>query len=101
MSCFAERETGWMAEAPSFKQYYLRRVLPDMAVCAGVGMIRRTAGMVSVKNITSIADEGKRAHVENVNILYGKDYITTAAVKRAHEAAKQGGRIYPWLKKAL
>ena len=61
--------------------------------------IRRTVGMANVKDVTTIADEAKRAHAEKVNILCGKDYIMNrtafktgadfiAAVKRADEAAK-------------
>ena len=55
--------------------------------------------MANVKDVTTIADEGKRAWVERLNILCGKDYIMNqtkfrtgadfvAAVKKAQEAAK-------------
>ena len=61
--------------------------------------IRRTVGMANVKDVTTIADEAKRAHAEKVNILCAKDYIMNrtafkngadfiAAVTRADEAAK-------------
>ena len=55
--------------------------------------------MANVKDVTTIADETKRAHAEKVNILCAKDYIMNrtafkngadfiAAVTRADEAAK-------------
>lgn len=55
--------------------------------------------MANVKDVTTIADEAKRAHAEKVNILCAKDYIMNrtafkngadfiAAVRRADEAAK-------------
>lgn len=54
--------------------------------------------MANVKDVTTIADETKRAHAEKVNILCAKDYIMNrtafkngadfiAAVTRADEAA--------------
>ena len=65
----------------------------------GTELIRRTVGMANVKDVTTIADEAKRAHAEKVNILCAKDYIMNrtafkngadfiAAVTRADEAAK-------------
>ena len=55
--------------------------------------------MANVKDVTTIEDVEKRAWVERLNILCGKEYILeqdkfrsgadfVAAVKRAEEAAK-------------
>ena len=99
LKCFDECVTDLMAKTPGFKEYYLDSILSDTAAYAGTELIRRTVGMANVKDVTTIADEAKRAHAEKVNILCGKDYIMNrtafktgadfvAAVKRADEAAK-------------
>ena len=97
--CFDECATDLMAKTPGFKEFYLESVLSDTAAYAGTELIRRTVGMANVKDVTTIADEAKRAHAEKVNILCAKDYIMNrtafkngadfiAAVTRADEAAK-------------
>lgn len=99
IQCFDECVTDVMAKTPGFREYYLETVLSDTAAYAGTELIRRTVGMANVKDVTTIADEAKRAHAEKLNILLGKDYIMhrtafrtgadfIAAVKRADEAAK-------------
>ena len=99
LKCFDECVTDLMAKTPGFKEFYLDSILSDTAAYAGTELIRRTVGMANVKDVTTIADEAKRAHAEKVNILCGKDYIMNrtafktgadfvAAVKRADEAAK-------------
>ena len=96
---FDEAVTEPMAKVPGFKQWYLEGILNDTAGYAGTELHRRTVGMANVKDVTTIADEAKRAWVERLNILCGKDYIKNqtkfrtgadfvAAVKRAQEAAK-------------
>lgn len=96
---FDEAVTEPMAKVPGFKQWYLEGILNDTAGYAGTELHRRTVGMANVKDVTTIADEDKRAWVERLNILCGKDYIMNqtkfrtgadfvAAVKRAQEAAK-------------
>ena len=96
---FDEVATEPMAKVPGFKQWYLEGILNDTAGYAGTELHRRTVGMANVKDVTTIADEEKRAWVERLNILCGKDYIMNqtkfrtgadfvAAVKRAQEAAK-------------
>jgi 5-methylthioribose kinase len=96
---FDEAATEPMAKVPGFKQWYLEGILNDTAGYAGTELHRRTVGMANVKDVTIIADEEKRAWVERLNILCGKDYIMNqtkfrtgadfvAAVKRAQEAAK-------------
>ena len=97
--CFDTCVTDLMAKTPGFKEYYLDSILSDTAAYAGTELIRRTVGMANVKDVTTIADEAKRAHAEKVNILCAKDYIMNrtafkngadfiAAVTRADEAAK-------------
>ena len=96
---FDEAVTEPMAKVPGFKQWYLEGILSDTAGYAGTELHRRTVGMANVKDVTTIADQDKRAFVERLNILCGKDYILNqskfrtgadfvAAVKRAQEAAK-------------
>lgn len=96
---FDEAVTEPMAKVPGFKQWYLEGILNDTAGYAGTELHRRTVGMANVKDVTTIADQEKRAFVERLNILCGKDYILNqskfrtgadfvAAVKRAQEAAK-------------
>lgn len=96
---FDEAVTEPMAKVPGFKQWYLEGILSDTAGYAGTELHRRTVGMANVKDVTTIADQEKRAFVERLNILCGKDYILNqtkfrtgadfvAAVKRAQEAAK-------------
>jgi 5-methylthioribose kinase len=88
-----------MAKTEGFKEYYLDTILSDTAAFAGTELIRRTVGMAQVKDVTSIADPEKRAYVERVNIICGKDLIMhrkqfktgadfVAAFKRATQAAK-------------
>jgi len=96
---FDEAVTEPMAKVPGFKQWYLEGILNDTAGYAGTELHRRTVGMANVKDVTTIADQEKRAWVERLNILCGKDYILhqtsfrtgadfVAAIKRAQEAAR-------------
>lgn len=95
---FAEIVTDVMAKTPGFMQWYLAGIMADTAAYAGTELIRRTVGMAQVKDVTTIADEGKRAYAERLNILCAKDYIMNrtayhtgkdfvAAVRRAAERA--------------
>jgi 5-methylthioribose kinase len=99
LECFDEYATDVMAKTEGFKEYYLDTILSDTAAFAGTELIRRTVGMAQVKDVTSIADPEKRAYVERVNIICGKDLIMhrkqfktgadfVAAFKRATQAAK-------------
>ena len=98
LKCFDECVTDVMAKTPGFKEWYLDTVIADTAAYTGTELIRRTVGMANVKDVTTIADENKRAHAEKLNILSGKDFIMNrksfkngadfvAAVKRADEKA--------------
>jgi len=99
LTCFDECVTDRMAKTPGFKEWYLSTILTDTAAYAGTELIRRTVGMAQVKDVTTIADEEKRAYAERLNILCGKEYIMNrtkyqkgedfvAAVKAAAEKAK-------------
>ena len=100
--CFDEKAADCMAKTEGFKEYYLETVLADTAAYAGAELIRRTVGMAQVKDITTIADEKKRAYAERVNILCAKDYImnsgsfktgsdfVTALTKAASSAKMKG-----------
>ena len=97
---FDEEVTEPMAKVPGFKQWYLADILNDTAGYAGTELHRRTVGMANVKDVTTIADPERRAWVERLNILCGKELIMNqsrfrtgadyvAAVERAREAAKK------------
>lgn len=99
LKCFEACATDRMAKTPGFAQAYLNSVLSDTAAYTGTELIRRTVGMAQVKDVTTIADEAKRAHAERVNILCGKDCIMNrtafltgedfvAAITKADKAAK-------------
>jgi len=75
LTVFDECVTDLMAKTKGFKQWYLNSILADTAAYAGTELIRRTVGMAQVKDVTTIADEDKRAFAERVNILCAKDYI--------------------------
>ena len=99
LKCYDETATDVMAKTPGFKEWYLGTIIRDTAAFAGTELIRRTVGMAQVKDVTTIADEEKRAYAERLNILCAKEYIMcrdsfregkdfTDAVKRAAEAAR-------------
>jgi 5-methylthioribose kinase len=91
--------TDVMAKAEGFKEYYLGTIMSDTAGYAGTELIRRTVGLAQVKDVTTIADDEKRAFAEKVNILCAKDLIMNrakfntgadfvSALHRAAESAK-------------
>ena len=83
LTVFDECVTDLMAKTKGFKQWYLNSILADTAAYAGTELIRRTVGMAQVKDVTTIADEDKRAFAERVNILCAKDYIMHPATPAA------------------
>ncbi len=96
---FAAVATEPMAKVEGFREWYLAGILRDTAGYAGTELHRRTVGMAKVKDLTSIADEKKRAYAERINILCGKEYMLRSdtfvkgkdfagALLRAQEAAK-------------
>ena len=76
---YDENVTDYMAKSEGFKEYYLESVLADTAGYAGTELNRRAVGMAQVKDITTIADEEKRARAERIIILCAKDMIMNRA----------------------
>lgn len=72
---FKEKATDTLAKTEGFLEWYLGNVLADTAGVAGLESIRRTVGMANVKDLTTIADEEKRARAEKIVITLSKDYI--------------------------
>lgn len=70
-----ENSTEIMSKVDGFTQYYVDDILSDTAGYAGTELHRRIVGMAKVKDITSIQDEEKRAKMERVCILTGKEFI--------------------------
>ncbi len=75
IKCYKNDCCDVMAETEGFLDWYMSKCLADTAACTGLEMIRRIVGMANVKDITTIADEAKRARAEKVLITLGKDLI--------------------------
>lgn len=94
---YREYVSDAMAKTKGFMEHYLGTVLADTAAFAGTELIRRTVGMAQVKDITTIADEQKRAYAERVNIITAKKYIMNRQsydsgadfVKTLHQAIEE------------
>lgn len=91
---YKENVKDTMAQVDGFMEYYLGTILADTAGIAGLESIRRAVGMANNKDVTSIADEKKRARAERIIITLAKNYImnrTTftsgAAYRKAIEEA--------------
>lgn len=72
---FKENVTDTMAKTDEFLDWYLGTILADTAGIAGLELIRRTVGMATVKDLTTIPDEAKRAKVEKIAITLGKTFV--------------------------
>ncbi|GAA0180407.1 S-methyl-5-thioribose kinase [Clostridium sediminicola] len=72
---FRAEATDLMAKTDDFDTWYLKSILEDTAGTVGLEMIRRIVGIAPVADITSIIDEEKRANVQKILILVGKDFI--------------------------
>jgi len=72
---FDEHVTDTMCKTPGYKEYYIGTILADTAAVTGLELIRRTVGMANVKDLTTIADEKKRARAERICITAAIDYI--------------------------
>ncbi|GAA0408072.1 S-methyl-5-thioribose kinase [Paenibacillus motobuensis] len=70
-----EKAADRVARFQGFKSFYLDNVLKDTAAVAGLEMIRRTLGLAHVKDVTSIADESRRAQAEKFCLIVGKRFI--------------------------
>lgn len=58
-----------------FREIYIKNILQDTAGLGGCKMMRRMMGIVSVWDVTSIADMEKRASVERLAIKIGKRWV--------------------------
>lgn len=79
---YTEHVTDTLCKNEAYKKYYLATILEDTAAVTGLEMIRRTVGMANVKDITSIADEAKRARAEKICITAAIDFIRNRADKK-------------------
>lgn len=78
---YEENVTDTMCKNAAYKEYYLKTILEDTAAVTGLEMIRRTVGLANVKDITTIADEAKRARAEKICITAAIDFIKNRADK--------------------
>lgn len=92
---YTEHVTDRMAKTPGYMEYYLDSILADTAAVTGLELIRRTVGMANVKDLTTIADESKRARAERLCVLAAKRYIKERAQLR------DGGAFLKVLKDTL
>jgi 5-methylthioribose kinase len=69
-----------VATYKGFKEYYLDSIIRDTSAVVGLELVRRILGMAHVKDITSIEDVDKRARVEKICLLAGKNFILNRAV---------------------
>jgi 5-methylthioribose kinase len=58
-----------------YRRYYIHRLLQETAGHGGVKFLRRMMGIVSVWDLTSIADPEKRAVAERLAIQIGKRWV--------------------------
>ena len=79
---YEENVTDTMCKNKAYMEYYLDTILADTAAVSGLEMIRRIVGMANVKDITTIADEAKRARAEKICITAGIDFIKNRAEKK-------------------
>ena len=70
-----EKATERVAKYEGFKEYYLNSILRDTAAVTGLELCRRILGLAHVKDITSIADEKKRAAAEEFCLRFGKELV--------------------------
>lgn len=74
--------TDTMCKNAAYEKYYLDTILADTAAVTGLEMIRRVVGMANVKDITTIADQEKRARAEKICITAAIDFIKSREEKK-------------------
>ena len=72
---YDENVTDTMCKTPGYKEHFLKSILADTSGVTGLELIRRTVGMANVKDLTTIADEKKRARAERICINAAIDFI--------------------------
>ena len=79
---YDEHVTDTMCKNKAYEDYYMGTILADTSAVSGLEMIRRIVGMANVKDITTIADEAKRARAEKICITAGIDFIKNRDQKK-------------------
>ncbi len=75
MEAWAAQATDPVAKAPGFSADYLRDVLDYSAGIAGCEVLRRVMGNAKVIDTTTISPPERRAEIERVLMLCGRDFI--------------------------
>lgn len=79
---YDEHVTDTMCKNELYKKYYMDTIVEDTSAVTGLEMIRRIVGMANVKDITTIADEAKRARAEKICITAAIDFIKNRSDKK-------------------
>lgn len=79
---YEEHVTDTMCKNKAYEEYYLGTILADTAAVTGLELNRRIVGMANVKDITTIADEAKRARAEKICITAAIDFIKNRDAKK-------------------
>ena len=79
---YDEHVTDTMCRNEMYKKYYMDTIIEDTSAVAGLELIRRIVGMANVKDITTIADEAKRARAEKICITAAIDFIKNRSDKK-------------------
>lgn len=79
---YKENVTDSMCKNEAYMEYYLDTILADTAAVTGLELNRRIVGMANVKDITTIADEEKRARGEKICITAAIDFIKNRDQKK-------------------
>lgn len=79
---YDEHVTDTMCRNELYKKYYMDTIIEDTSAVAGLELIRRIVGMANVKDITTIADEAKRARAEKICITAAIDFIKNRSDKK-------------------
>lgn len=79
---YEKHVTDSLCKNEPYKKYYLDTILADTAAVTGLELNRRIVGMANVKDITTIADEAKRARAEKICITAAVDYIKNREDKK-------------------
>ncbi|MCY6356165.1 S-methyl-5-thioribose kinase [Clostridium sp. ZS2-4] len=72
---FRQEVVDVMAKSEGFDSWYLKGVQEDTSGTVGLEIIRRIVGDAQVVDMNSIEDEEKRANIEKILILAGKEFI--------------------------
>jgi 5-methylthioribose kinase len=79
---YEENVTDAMCKNKAYEEYYLGTILADTSAVTGLELTRRIVGMANVKDITTIADEKKRARAEKICLTAAIDFIKNREDKK-------------------